>query len=208
MAGIKNQTLFGKDLELTRTSSGRFQLMNDGIDAFGIYNNAGSPEGVVAADIGSLCCDTSTGDLYRKTTDTVATGWVIVGGVSSLLGRSGSKVTSSSGVFTVKSPTYADAGASGTSVLNTGEFVTGAFTRTLPVSAGLIDGDLIEFVCTSASALVIQAVGSQTIRLGNTVSSAAGTATSTAIGDSLSLRFRATDEVWYTTSSQGNWTLA
>jgi hypothetical protein len=56
--------------------------------------------------------------------------------------------------------------------------------------------------------LTIQAVGAQTIRIGNQVSSAAGTAKSNAIGDSVSLRFRATDQVWYSVSVQGTWTLA
>jgi len=129
-------------------------------------------------------------------------------GVLNVLGRSGSKISASGATVTVKSPPYADAGASATSSLNTGEFVTGAYTRTLPASAGLADGDLIEYVCTSASALVIQAVGAQTIRLGSSVSSAAGTATSTAIGDSISLRFRSTNQVWYATSAIGLWTLA
>lgn len=125
-----------------------------------------------------------------------------------IYGLSGCKTSGSGSTLTVKSPPYADASASATSSLNTGEFVTGAYTRTLPASAGLADGDLIEFVCTSASALVIQAVGNQTIRIGTLVSSAAGTATSTAIGDSVSLRFRATDEVWYATSLIGTWLLA
>lgn len=125
-----------------------------------------------------------------------------------ILGRSGSKVSGAVSTLTVKSPPYSDAGASATSVLNTGEFVTGAFTRTLPVSAGLADGDLFEYVCISASALVIQAVGAQKIRSGTIISSAAGTFTSTAIGDSISLRFRATDGFFYATSIIGTWIAA
>jgi hypothetical protein len=36
-----------------------------------------SPEGVLYADVGVLCYDSTTGNLFRKTTDnTVATGWV------------------------------------------------------------------------------------------------------------------------------------
>jgi len=125
-----------------------------------------------------------------------------------ILGLSGSKTSGSGSTLTIKSPPYSDLSATGTSVLNSGEFVTGVYTRTLPASAGLADGDLIEFVCISASVLIIQAVGTQKIRLGSTISSAAGTATSTAIGDSISLRFRATDGFWYATSSIGNWTIA
>jgi len=129
-------------------------------------------------------------------------------GLVNLHGSSGSKSYGTSNFVYIKSPAYADASASATSEINTGEFVTGAFTRTMPASAGLIDGDLIEYVCTSASALVIQSVGAQKIRVGTLLSAAAGTATSTAIGDSISLRFRASDGFWYATSVVGTWVIA
>lgn len=59
-----------------RSASGQWVNFNDQTDSFGDYNNAGSPEGVVAANIGSLCRDTTNGDLYIKKTDTVNTGWL------------------------------------------------------------------------------------------------------------------------------------
>lgn len=126
----------------------------------------------------------------------------------SILGLSGSKTSGSGSTLTIKSPPFSQIGSSATSVLNTGEFVTAAVTRTLPASAGLADGDLFIFVCTTAGALVIQAVSAQKIRVGSNISSAAGTATSTAIGDSLTLRFNATDGFFYAVSSIGTWTLA
>lgn len=125
-----------------------------------------------------------------------------------IVGLSGAKTSGSGNTLTVKSPPYADASASATSAKNSGEFVTGAFTRTLPASAGLVDGDLIEFVAISAGALVIQSVGAQKIRLGSAITGVAGSLTSTAIGDSVSLRFRATDGFWYATSAIGNWTVS
>lgn len=125
-----------------------------------------------------------------------------------VLGLSGSKVSGSSSTLTVKSPPFSQVGSSATSTLNTGEFVTAAVTRTLPASAGLADGDLFIYVCTTAGALVIQSVGAQKIRLGNLISAAAGSATSTAIGDVLALRFNATDGFFYAVSSVGNWTIS
>lgn len=62
-----------------RTSSGQFISLQDGTDDFGIYNNAGNPEGVVIANTGSLCIDTSNGKLYIKTSDTFNTGWETLG---------------------------------------------------------------------------------------------------------------------------------
>lgn len=125
-----------------------------------------------------------------------------------ILGRSGSKTSGSGSTLTVKSPPFQDQGGSTTVTLNSGSFATAAITLTLPVSAGLADGDLFEFVCTTASALVIQAVGAQKIRIGSLISSAAGTATSSNIGDSVSLRFRAADGFLYATSVIGTWVLA
>lgn len=125
-----------------------------------------------------------------------------------ILGRSGSKTSGSGSTLTIKSPPFADASGSATSTLNSGSFVTGAFTLTLPASAGLADGDVFEYVATSASTFVIQAVGTQKIRIGSLISSAAGTATSSNIGDSITLRFRAADGFFYATSVIGTFVLA
>ncbi len=124
-----------------------------------------------------------------------------------ILGLSGSKTSGSGSTLTVKSPPYADVGATGTSVLNSGEFVTGTYTRTLPLTAGLADGDLVEFICTTANILTITANTGQTIRLGSAVTAAAGTCVSTNIGDSISLRWSATATSWIATSSIGIWVL-
>ncbi len=122
-----------------------------------------------------------------------------------VFGLSGSKTSGSGSTITVKSPPFSQVGASATSSLNTGEFVTAAVTRTLPASAGLADGDLFIYVCTTAGALVIQSVTAQKIRIGSLISAAAGTATSTAIGDSVTLRFNATDGFFYATNVIGTW---
>jgi len=125
-----------------------------------------------------------------------------------IFGLSGSKTSGSGNTLTVKSPPFSQIGSSATSSLNTGEFVTAAVTRTLPASAGLADGDLFIYVCTTAGALVIQAVGAQKIRIGTLLSSAAGTVTSTAIGDSVTLRFDATQGFFMAVSVIGTWVIA
>lgn len=125
-----------------------------------------------------------------------------------IFGLSGSKTSGSGSTLTVKSPPFSQVGASATSSLNTGEFVTAAVTRTLPASAGLADGDLFMYVCTTAGALVVQSVTAQKIRIGSLISAAAGTATSTAIGDSVTLRFNATDGFFYAVSVIGTWLIA
>ncbi len=125
-----------------------------------------------------------------------------------ILGLSGSKTSGSGSTLTVKSPPFLQIGTTATSSLNTGEFVTAAVTRTLPASAGLADGDLFIFVCTTSGALIIQSVTAQKIRIGTLITAAAGSATSTAIGDSLTLRFNATDGFFYAVSVIGTWLIA
>ena len=125
-----------------------------------------------------------------------------------ILGRSGSKTSGSGSTLTINSPPFSQVGGSGTSVLNSGEFVTAAATRTLPATAGLLDGDLVIYACTTANALAITANTGQTIRIGTLVSSSAGTATSTAIGDTVTLRFNATAVQWQAVGVVGTWLIA
>lgn len=159
-----------------------------------------SPNVTIQVAGGSTAGKTITGDSGGALSPTTGN-WNIVG-------LSGSKTSGSGSTLTIKSPPFFQVGASATSSLNTGEFVTAAVTRTLPVSAGLADGDLFIYVCTTAGALVIKSVGAQKIRVGSVISGAAGTATSTAIGDSLTLRFNATDGFFYAVSSMGTWILS
>jgi hypothetical protein len=62
-------------ITLTRSSSGQWLGMSDGTDSFGVYNHAGTPEGNVTANTGSLAVDTTNGNLYIKGDDGDATGW-------------------------------------------------------------------------------------------------------------------------------------
>ena len=125
-----------------------------------------------------------------------------------IVGLAGCQTSTAGSTVTIKAPLFLQVGASSTSAKNTGEFVTAAVTRTLPASAGLIDGDLFIYVCTTAGALVIQTVTAQKIRMGTLISSAAGTATSTQIGDSITLRFNATDGFFYAVAWAGTWLIA
>lgn len=124
-----------------------------------------------------------------------------------ILGRSGSKTGGSGSTLTVRSPPYADQAAPTSVTLNSGSFATGAITLTTPVSAGLLDGDLLEFVATNG-VLTIQLAATQVAHLGNTATSAAGTITGTATGDALCLRYQASTNDWWATSIVGIWVLA
>jgi len=101
---------------------------------------------------------------------------------------------------------WVDEGTGITLSANSGYFVTAAVTETLPSTPS--QGDVIKLICDTAGAVVITANTGQTISLGNVSSSTAGTFTSTAIGDSLELYYRAASAEWKSLNSVGNWTIA
>lgn len=124
--------------------------------------------------------------------------WNILGGPGVTVSGSGSTLTINSVVFT-------DTTAA-TLVVDNGYFATAAGTYVLPAAPA--QGEIVIIVCDTAGAVVVDAPGTQLIRLGNSVTSAGGTMTSTAIGDSLTLRYRTSNTTWHAVSSTGNWTPA
>lgn len=73
MSGFDNSVLF-----VTKSSPGqmaRFQYNASGTLDFSIYNNSGTPEGSVSAQVGSICSDTTNGVIYIKETGSGNTGW-------------------------------------------------------------------------------------------------------------------------------------
>jgi len=139
-----------------------------------------------------------------------ANGFVSTSGgtlVQEVLGGPGVTITGSASNPIVNSVVYTDQGGSTSVISDSGSFATAGITLTLPATPA--QGELCEFVATSAAVLVIDAPGTQLIRVTNAVSSAGGTATSPGLaGDSLTLRYRTADTTWYTTSVIGVWVTA
>ena len=88
-----------------------------------------------------------------------------------------------------------------------GYFCTAALTVTLP-SAGLVTGSTVIIYVDTASAVVLQAAAGQQIEISQTLSSVAGTATSTAQGNIVQLVYRSSDTTWHAISSAGSFNLA
>lgn len=84
-------------------------------------------------------------------------------------------------------------------------FVTGASTLTLPNGA---QGQVVRIICDTASAVTLQARTGDAIRIATSISSTSGTITSSAIGDSVTIVYRASDKVWIANNSVGNWGFA
>ena len=156
---------------------------------------AGSISGVVAG--GTTVGKTITGDSGGALSPT-AGNWNILGGPGVTTSGSGSTLTINSVVFT-------DTTAA-TLASDNGYFATAAGTYTLPAAPA--QGETVIIFCDTAGAVAVTANTGQVIRIGNQVSSTAGSLTSTARGDALTLRYRSSGSVWATISSMGNWTVA
>ncbi len=127
--------------------------------------------------------------------------------VLEIIGGPGITVTGTSTSPIINSVVYTDQGSSTSVISDSGSFATAAITLTLPASPS--QGDLCEFVAATAAVLIVDAPGTQLIQIGNSVSSAGGTATSSGLkSDSLSLRYRTSDTTWYATSVIGVWVTA
>lgn len=102
--------------------------------------------------------------------------------------------------------TWSDEGASFAAASDNGYFITATATATLPASPA--NGDEIDFIVDAATVLTIQANTGQTIRFGSVISAAAGTAVSSAIGDTVTLVYRTTNTSWIANGGfTGNWNI-
>lgn len=127
-------------------------------------------------------------------------------GNMNILGGPGVTTSGSGNTLTINSVVFTDQGASTSVTADSGSFSTAAITLTLPASPA--QGEECIFVASTADALVIQAAGTQVINFGNSASSAGGTLTSTAKGDSVTLRYQSSSDDWFVVGSQGNFTVA
>ncbi len=146
---------------------------------------------------GSVVGQTITGDSGGALSPT-AGNWNILGGPGVTTTGSGSTLTINSTVFTDTTAT--------TMAVDNGYFATAAGTYNLPASAA--QGELITIVCDTAGAVVVDAPALNFIRVGSLITAAGGTATSTSIGDSLTLRYRLSSLTWEAVSVIGTWLIA
>ena len=101
---------------------------------------------------------------------------------------------------------YTDESATFTAASNNGYFVDAACTANLPSSPA--QGEIVSICVDTAGAVVVQAAAGQFIRIGSTLSSSGGTATSTAQGCVLEVVYRAATSTWFSYSNEGSFTLA
>lgn len=125
--------------------------------------------------------------------------------IITIAGGPGVTTSASGSTVTINSVTFTDQGSSTTIASDNGYFVTGNFTMTLPAAPA--QGEVCIIYADTSSVVTVTANTGQTIRVGSSVSASAGNATSTAQGDCLVLRYRASGASWKTISVIGNWIL-
>lgn len=140
---------------------------------------------------------TNTTFIYGITGNTVSNPQLVT--INSSTGQLG---VTTGGLFT-----WTDEAISFNALSGNGYFVTATATATLPAAPA--QGNTIAFAVDSlAGILTITANTGQKIRIGSTLSTSAGTATSNADGDSVTLVYRSSDTTWIATSVIGTWTLS
>lgn len=127
-----------------------------------------------------------------------------VAGNIQIIGGPGITTSATGATLTVNSVVFTDTTAA-TLAVDNGYFATAAGTYSLPATAA--QGEMIIVVCDTSGAVVIDAPTSNFIRLGNQLTASSGNITSSAIGDSVTLRYRLSTLTWHAVSSTGNWTV-
>lgn len=184
MAGFENDIMFCKNGDFTKTDNQTPSESNGLITNGQLWIGATSTNaGGTHINVGSItAADASITIGYSSPNITV-------------------KANMSGGGFL----TWVDNNTAITAAINTGYFITGACTVTLPLTVS--QGNAIAFIVDTTSALTIKAGTGQIIRLGTTPTAATGTAVNTAIGDSITLIYRDSDTTWLALSSIGLWNL-
>ena len=133
-------------------------------------------------------------------------GTIVSPNSSIVVGYSSPNITIDTNSSIIRS--WSDKGTSFAASSGNGYFVTATSTATLPASPA--QGDTIIFMNAGAGAsgIVITANTGQTIVQGTQSSTTAGTCTSQADGDSITLVYQTASTTWYSYGSQGTWLLA
>lgn len=119
-----------------------------------------------------------------------------------IAGGPGVTTSATGAIVTINSVVFTDTTAT-TLAVDNGYFATAAGTYNLPATA--VQGEVLVVVCDTAGAVVLDAPAANFIRIGAIITSSGGTMTSTAIGDSVTLRYRLSSLTWEAVSVIGTW---
>lgn len=197
IAGIIGVTASNPVLVTTNSSTTQMGVVASGNNGVLISSALGVP---------SFLANGTTGQVLTATTGSPPSwGAGASGTVTSVSGGPGITITGTATDPIVNSVIFTDTTAA-TLAVDNGYFATAAGTYPMPATAA--QGEEIIVVCDTAGAVVLDCPALNFIRIGNAITSSGGTVTSTAIGDSLTLRYRLSTLTWYAAGVQGNWIIA
>jgi hypothetical protein len=212
LAGFDNDVVFANNLDFSGGSPVTGKVTTNGQLLIGSTVAPNIRVGSLTSSGGTVAITTGAGTINLESGGSVPTTFIAdsgsaspVGNQLNVLGGPGVTTSASGSTLTINSVVFTDTGAT-TLVSDNGYFANAAGTYTLPATPN--QGELIIIACDTAGAVVVDAPGTQLIRIGASQTSAGGTATSTSIGDSLTLRYRASNTTWFAVSSMGTWITA
>jgi len=203
--GFVNDVMFAMNGDFSSANN------NDPLEANGLFTDGDVWIGSTAVNAGGTHVNVGqiqgagTVSVSYSSPNLIITGTGGSGIVTSITGGPGITITGTAAVPIVNSVIFTDTAAA-TLAVDNGYNATAAGTYNMPATAA--QGELIIVFCDTAGAVVLDCPALNFIRIGNQITSAGGTATSTAQGDSLTLRYRLSSLTWEATSSMGNWTIA
>lgn len=209
--------MYALNVDFTGSSltSGSAQVLSDGQLLIGATATPNIRVGTLSSADASVTITNGAGtiDLKSNVPATVATTYTEDSGsatpalnIIKIFGGPGVTTSGAGNTVTINSVVFTDLGVLSTLTSDSGTFATAACTLNLP--PGAAQGELIEVCCDTAGAIVVKPNAGQKVRVGSLISSVAGSATSTSIGDALRLRFRTSDSTWIAVSVIGTWVIA
>lgn len=224
MAGFANDVMYAKNGDFTQSDNqspsasnglatdGQLWIGSTALNVGGTHINVGaltSPDASVTIGYSSPNITLVTGGAVPTIFNGNSGSATSVANQLNVLGTGSVSVSGAGNTLTIRVNsggfTWTDQAATFTAVASNGYFCTAALTVNLPAIP--TQGDTIIINCDTASTVTIKASGTQVIELSSSISAAAGTAASTARGDSMQLVYRAADTKWCAIYSVGNWTI-
>jgi hypothetical protein len=209
-SGFTNDIMHAENVDFSGGFPVEAKVVSDGQLLIGSTAVPNIRVGTLSSSNSSVTITNGSGTINLAAGSAIATTYVTnsgnaqaVSNILNVLGGPGITTSASGDTITINSVVFTDTSGTFTASSDSGYYLTGASTPTLPSTPS--QGEMVIFICDTGSTVTVTANTGQRLRLGNVLSALAGTAASTAQGDTLVLRYRASSAVWIAQDFVGNW---